>query len=80
VIETVIRHMEAGMLRWGVPVPASDDEETTELALSFDDAEFQHGPGSNGIGSAAPDADDAADTATATGTPTGTDTEDRQPA
>jgi AMP-polyphosphate phosphotransferase len=46
VIETVIRHMEEGMVRWGVPVPASDDEETTELALSFDDAEFQQEPGS----------------------------------
>jgi polyphosphate kinase 2 (PPK2 family) len=58
VIETVIRHMEAGMLRWGVPVPALDDEET-ELALSFDDAEFQHGPVANGAaqsaGSAASD-------------------------
>ncbi len=51
VIETVIRHMEAGMERWGVPVPHGDDEEKTELALSFDDAEFQHDPtsvGSNG--------------------------------
>ena len=45
VIETVIRHMEAGMERWGVPVPHSDDEERTELALSFDDAEFQQDPG-----------------------------------
>ena len=45
VIETVIRHMEAGMARWGVPVPRSDDEEATELALSFDDAEFQLDPG-----------------------------------
>ena len=45
VIETVIRHMEAGMARWGVPVPHGDDEEKTELALSFDDAEFQHDPG-----------------------------------
>jgi hypothetical protein len=53
VIETVIRHMEAGMERWGVPVPHGDDEERTELALSFDDAEFQHDPasvGSNGAG------------------------------
>jgi hypothetical protein len=53
VIETVIRHMEAGMERWGVPVPHSDDEEQTELALSFDDAEFQQDPasvGSNGVG------------------------------
>jgi len=48
VIETVIRHMEAGMDRWGVPVPRSDDEETTELALSFDDAEFQQGPSTTG--------------------------------
>ena len=36
--------MEAGMERWGVPVPHGDDEEKTELALSFDDAEFQHDP------------------------------------
>ena len=49
VIETVIRHMEAGMERWGVPVPHSDDEEKTELALSFDDAEFQHDPASIGV-------------------------------
>ncbi|HEY6471993.1 MAG TPA: hypothetical protein VIY26_03805 [Acidimicrobiales bacterium] len=49
VIETVIRHMEEGMARWGIPVPARDDEEKTELALSFDDAEFQNGPdGTNG--------------------------------
>jgi polyphosphate kinase 2 (PPK2 family) len=49
VIETVIRHMEEGMARWGIPVPARDDEEKTELALSFDDAEFQNGPdGANG--------------------------------
>ena len=55
VIETVIRHMEAGMERWGVPVPHSDDEEKTELALSFDDAEFQHGPdGSGRIGGSGP--------------------------
>jgi polyphosphate kinase 2 (PPK2 family) len=52
VIETVIRHMEAGMLRWGVPVPALDDEET-ELALSFDDAEFQQGPAANGAAQSA---------------------------
>jgi polyphosphate kinase 2 (PPK2 family) len=51
VIETVIRHMEDGMERWGVPVPNRDDEEATELALSFDDAEFQHGP--SNVGSAA---------------------------
>ena len=44
VIETVIRHMEEGMARSGVPVPDRDDQERTELALSFDDAEFQHGP------------------------------------
>jgi hypothetical protein len=53
--------MEDGMERWGVPVPRSDDEETTELALSFDDAEFQHDPasaGSNGTGHAG-DADGA---------------------
>ena len=49
VIETVIRHMEAGMERWGVPVPHSDDEERTELASSFDDAEFQHDPASAGV-------------------------------
>jgi polyphosphate kinase 2 (PPK2 family) len=48
VIETVIRHMEAGMERWGVPVPHGVDEEKTELALSFDDAEFQHDPTSTG--------------------------------
>jgi hypothetical protein len=43
VIETVIRRMEAGMERWGIDVPAGDDEEEqrTELALAFDDAEFQ---------------------------------------
>jgi len=44
----VIRHMEAGMERWGVPVPHGVDEEKTELALSFDDAEFQHDPTSDG--------------------------------
>jgi hypothetical protein len=47
--------MEAGMERWGVPVPHSDDEEKTELALSFDDAEFQQDPapvGSNGADAA----------------------------
>ena len=33
------------MARWGVPVPPHDDaEEKTELALMFDDAEFQHDP------------------------------------
>ncbi len=42
VIETVIRRMEEGMARWGIPVPLHDDaEEKTELALVFDDAEFQ---------------------------------------
>ena len=43
VIETVIRRMEEGMARWGVKVPSSDDEEEqrTEAALAFDDAEFQ---------------------------------------
>ena len=46
VIETVIRRMEEGMARWGVPVPPHDAaEEKTELALVFDDAEFQTGPG-----------------------------------
>ena len=45
VIETVIRRMEEGMARWGVPVPPHDAaEEKTELALVFDDAEFQHDP------------------------------------
>jgi hypothetical protein len=45
VIETVIRRMEDGMARWGVPVPSHDaDDEKTELALWFDDAEFRHGP------------------------------------
>ena len=56
VIETVIRHMEEGMARWGIPVPARDDEEKTELALSFDDAEFQNGPdgaGANGANGSA---------------------------
>jgi len=37
--------MEAGMERWGVPVPSNDEaEEKTELALVLDDPEFQHGP------------------------------------
>jgi hypothetical protein len=40
------------MERWGVPVPHSDEEEATELALSFDDAEFQHGPSTVGSGAA----------------------------
>jgi Polyphosphate kinase 2 (PPK2) len=75
VIETVIRHMEAGMERWGVPVPRSDDEEKTELALSFDDAEFQQDPasvGSNGTSSTA-NAAAAADGATAAGGASGAD-------
>ena len=54
VIETVIRHMEDGMARWGVPVPARDDEKT-ELALSFDDAEFQQDPGASPNGSGGAD-------------------------
>lgn len=41
VIETVIRRMELGMERWGVPVPPRRGEEETELALVFDDADFQ---------------------------------------
>jgi polyphosphate kinase 2 (PPK2 family) len=60
VIETVIRHMEEGMARWGVPVPHSDDEEKTELALSFDDAEFQHDPGGSENGSGGADGADGA--------------------
>ena len=56
VIETVIRHMEEGMARWGVPVPAKDaTEEDKELALVFDDAEFQHGPDGHRNGSASDD-------------------------
>ncbi len=55
VIETVIRHMEAGMVRWGVPVPPSHDEKT-ELALSFDDAEFQQDPAGSMNGSESSDA------------------------
>jgi hypothetical protein len=54
VIETVIRRMEQGMRRWGVPVPPRDAaEEMTELALVYDDAEF----GSDTDGSAADGAD-----------------------
>jgi hypothetical protein len=42
VIETVIRRMEQGMRRWGVPVPSHEaEDEKTELALVYDDAEFQ---------------------------------------
>jgi AMP-polyphosphate phosphotransferase len=53
VIETVIRRMEEGMARWGIAVPSDDEEEQrTELALAFDDAEYQPDPeppaGSNG--------------------------------
>ena len=46
VIETVIRRMEEGMARWGIEVPSSDDEEEqrTQAALAFDDAEFQADP------------------------------------
>ena len=45
VIETVIRRMEQGMRRWGVPVPSGDEtDEQTELALVVDDAEFQPDP------------------------------------
>lgn len=52
VIETVIRRMEEGMARWGVPVPGTDaTEEDRELALMFDDPEFQHGPGEHRNGS-----------------------------
>jgi polyphosphate kinase 2 (PPK2 family) len=41
VIETVIRRMEQGMRRWGVPVPSHEaEDEKTELALVYDDAEF----------------------------------------
>jgi hypothetical protein len=46
VIETVIRRMEEGMARWEVEVPSADDEEEerTQAALAFDDAEFQPDP------------------------------------
>jgi hypothetical protein len=46
VIETVIRRMEEGMARWGIEVPSADDEEEerTQAALAFDDAEFQPDP------------------------------------
>jgi polyphosphate kinase 2 (PPK2 family) len=45
VIETVIHRMEEGMERWGVPVPPHGaEEERTELALVFDDAEFGADP------------------------------------
>jgi hypothetical protein len=54
VIETVIRRLEAGMERWGITVPSGEDEDQrkTELALAFDDAEFQPDPDPG----AAPDA------------------------
>jgi hypothetical protein len=47
-------------------VPRSDDEETTELELAFDDADF-HGPGggsngSNGSGASGADGADGTDT------------------
>jgi polyphosphate kinase 2 (PPK2 family) len=46
VIETVLRRMEEGMARWGLDVPSADDEEEerTQAALAFDDAEFQSDP------------------------------------
>jgi polyphosphate kinase 2 (PPK2 family) len=72
VIETVIRRMEEGMARWGIEVPSSDDEEEerTQAALAFDDAEFQADPdveSPNGADSAAAaDAADAADQSTTT--------------
>jgi len=55
VIETVIRRMEEGMARWGIEVPSSDDEEEqrTQAALAFDDAEFGADPdvaSTNGAG------------------------------
>jgi hypothetical protein len=75
VIETVIRHMEAGMERWGVPVPRADEEEMTELALSFDDAEFQHDPDAANAANAA-DAADAADAANAADGADGADAAD----
>ena len=66
VIETGIRHMEEGMERWGIPVPHGEDEETTELELAFDDADF-NGPGggsngSNGSGASGADGADGTDT------------------
>jgi hypothetical protein len=38
--------MEEGMARWGLDVPSADDEEEqrTQAALAFDDAEFQPDP------------------------------------
>ena len=64
VIETVIRRMEEGMARWGVPVPPHDAaEEKTELALVFDDAEFQPDPDalSNGAAGSGTGSDGDAD-------------------
>jgi polyphosphate kinase 2 (PPK2 family) len=59
VIETVIRRMEEGMERWGVPVPPHGaEEERTELALVFDDAEFvgdAASPSSSSTSSSSPD-------------------------
>ena len=57
VIETVIRRMEQGMERWGIPVPPHDAaEEKTELALVFDDAEeFQPDPDAPNGAAGAPD-------------------------
>jgi polyphosphate kinase 2 (PPK2 family) len=87
VIETVIRHMEEGMARWGIPVPARDDEEKTELALSFDDAEFQNGPdGANGANASnasngsAESVASGAGSGTGTGNGTGTGSGERLPA
>ncbi len=60
VIETVIRRMEEGMARWGVPVPPHDAaEEKTELALVFDDAEFQPDPDAPPNGSVGADSSGA---------------------
>jgi polyphosphate kinase 2 (PPK2 family) len=55
VIETVIRRMEEGMARWGIEVPSADDEEEerTQAALAFDDAEFQPDPEVEGSAAAA---------------------------
>jgi polyphosphate kinase 2 (PPK2 family) len=60
VMETVIRRMEAGMERWGVPVPPHDAaEEKTELALVVDDAEFQPDMDApNGVAASAPPSGD----------------------
>jgi hypothetical protein len=54
VIETVIRRMEEGMARLGIEVPSGDDEEEqrTQAALAFDDAEFQPDVESVGRGGA----------------------------